>query len=233
MWRADTIFAPEVSQREPIEMEATDKNCPHCGYALAEGASTCPCGLSLDDIDVPAPGIVRDTLERKLTLKEGDDGDLEEIEVEEVAPPSNSGERKKGRGERSKLSGSSASTEPSRSPERSRLEEWASESDVPLTVDPSPALEPARELRPVSVRAKSAEKSRPPRALREAPGRPRKNMMMTCPSCQALISKRAPKCPKCGHSPYRSCQICSSLILVNSAACVECGDPDPFLAQSA
>jgi len=56
---------------------------------------------------------------------------------------------------------------------------------------------------------------------------------MACPSCRARISRRAPKCPKCGQSPYRSCQICASLILVNSAACGECGDPDPFLAQSA
>ncbi len=231
MRRAGTIFAPEVFRRGPREMEATDRNCPHCGYALADGASTCPCGLSLDDIDLPGPGIVRDSLERKLTLKEGDDGDLEEIEVEEVAPPRDSVERKKGREVRSKPSGSSASPGPSRSPERSRSEEEANEADAPRTVEPSPAPEPARE--PVSVRVRSAEKHPPPRALREATGRPRKNLIMTCPSCRALISKRAPKCPKCGQSPYRSCQICSSLILVNSAACGECGDPDPFLAQSA
>ena len=33
-------------------MEETDKNCPHCGYALDEDASTCPCGLSLEDMAV-------------------------------------------------------------------------------------------------------------------------------------------------------------------------------------
>jgi hypothetical protein len=217
-------------------MEATDKNCPHCGYTLADGATTCPCGLSLDDISVPGPGIVRDSLEQKLTLKSNDDGDLDEIEVEEIAPAHDSAERKKGREGRQSLSESSASSDASHTAERSRPAEEkkeAKESDEFHAIEASPAPEPARDPEPVAVRTKPAEKSPPLRAVRDASGRPRKNMIMACPSCRARISKRAPKCPKCGQSPYRSCQICTALILVNSAACGECGDPDPFLAQSA
>ncbi len=52
--------------------------------------------------------------------------------------------------------------------------------------------------------------------------------LMECPSCPALISKRAERCPKCGNSPYAKCQICSNQIAVNSTSCPECGDPDPF-----
>jgi len=221
---------------ELSNMEATDKNCPHCGYALTDGTTTCPCGLSLDDISVPGPGIVRDSLEQKLTLKSNEDGDLDEIEVEEIAPARDSAERKQGREGRHSSSESPASNESPRTAERARSTEEKSEtkgSDDIRAVEISSTPEPAREPEPVPVRAKPAEKSAPLRAVRDASGQPRKNMIMSCPSCRARISKRAPKCPKCGQAPYRSCQICSSLILVNSAACGECGDPDPFLAQSA
>jgi len=217
-------------------MEATDRNCPHCGYALADGATNCPCGLSLDDIDVPGPGIVRDSLEQKLTLKSNADGDLGEIEVEEIVPARDSAERKKGREGRPPSSASSASDDAPRAADRARPQEEkedAEESDQQLVIDATPSPEPAREPEPVSVRARTADKGSSLRAVRDAAGRPRKNMIMACPSCRARISKRAPKCPKCGQSPYRSCQICAALILVNSAACAECGDPDPFLAQSA
>ena len=224
-------------------MEASDRNCPHCGYALADGATNCPCGLALDDMNIPGPGIVRDSLEQKLTLKSGADGSLEEIEVDEVVPARNSAERKKGREGRessSDSSGSSASGDTPRAADRSRpaeekKEEPAEEkdNDEDVVVELTSELETERDSEPVPARPKPADKSTPLRAVREASGRQRKNMIMACPSCSARISKRAPKCPKCGQSPYRSCQICAALILVNSAACGECGDPDPFLAQSA
>ena len=213
-------------------MEAVEKNCPHCGYALADGATICPCGLSLDDIDVPAPGIVRDSLEQKLTLKRGDDGELEEIE--EIAPRSGPPERKNARDGRQWQADPTSAGDPHRAADRSRpMEERkdAREPDGPVAHEPSPLSGAARE--PAPVRARSADKSPPLRAARDAAGQPRKNLIMACPSCRARISKRAPKCPKCGQSPYRSCQICAALIMVSSAACGECGDPDPFLAQSA
>lgn len=217
-------------------MEATDRNCPHCGYALPDGATNCPCGLSLDEIDVPGPGIVRDSLEKKLTLKRDDNGDLEEIEVEEIAP-ARPVERKPGREGRPWSSESSVPGDAPRAADRSRSVE---EKKDPRNSDESIAVEsiavepaPAREPGPVAVRPRPADRNAPLRAARDAAGQPRKNLIMACPSCRARISRRAPKCPKCGQSPYRSCQICTSLILVNSAACGECGDPDPFLAQSA
>ncbi|HET6277791.1 MAG TPA: hypothetical protein VFG08_03315 [Candidatus Polarisedimenticolia bacterium] len=215
-------------------MEAVEKNCPHCGYALADGATICPCGLSLDDIDVPAPGIVRDSLEQKLTLKRTDDGDLEEIEIEAIVPSSGTPERKKTREGSAWQGEPHAATGPHRTVDRPRAMEDrkdAREVAEPAAHEPSPASGAARE--PAPVRPRSADKSPPLRAARDAAGQPRKNLIMACPSCRARISKRAPKCPKCGQSPYRSCQICAALIVVSSAACGECGDPDPFLAQSA
>ena len=56
----------------------------------------------------------------------------------------------------------------------------------------------------------------------------RSSKLMECPSCPALISRRAECCPKCGNSPYAKCQICSNQIAANSTSCPECGDPDPF-----
>jgi len=222
-------------------MEAVDRNCPHCGYALADGATNCPCGLSLDDIDLPGPGIVRDSLEKKLTLKRDEDGVLEEIAVEdidvdEIAPARGSAERRSGRDGRPWSPESTSPGVPPRAADRSRpVEEKKNvrNSDDAIVVDTAPTPEPAREPNPAPARARSADKNAPLRAVRDAAGQPRKNLIMACPSCRARISRRAPKCPKCGQSPYRSCQICTSLILVNSAACGECGDPDPFLAQSA
>lgn len=224
-------------------MEAADRNCPHCGYALADGATTCPCGLAIEDMDVPGPGIVRDSLEKKLTLKSGTDGSLEEIDIEDVAPSGDAAARtggREGRHSSTNPSGSSASTDFPRAAERTRPAEEKRESsrddkatEEDLVVELTPEAEAAREPEPVSARPKPADTGAPLRTVRDAAGRQRKNMIMACPSCHARISKRAPKCPKCGRSPYRSCMICASLILVNSGACGECGDPDPFLAQSA
>jgi len=215
-------------------MDAVEKNCPHCGYTLADGAIVCPCGLSLDDIDVPAPGIVRDSLEQKLTLKRGDDDELVEIEVEEIAPRSGSPERRKPREGRQWQPEPPSTGDPHRPADRSRpLQERKDtrEVDQPVADEPSPASGAPRE--PAPVRTRSADKGPPLRAVRDAAGQPRRNLIMACPTCRARISRRAPKCPKCGQAAYRACQICAALILVNSGACGECGDPDPFLAQSA
>lgn len=37
--------------------------CPHCGNKLSETATSCPCGIDLEDMDIPAPGIVRSSTE--------------------------------------------------------------------------------------------------------------------------------------------------------------------------
>lgn len=57
---------------------------------------------------------------------------------------------------------------------------------------------------------------------------PNEAMLMGCPTCDARISKRAHRCPKCSSAPYACCQICANRILVNAIPCPECGDPCPF-----
>ncbi len=52
--------------------------------------------------------------------------------------------------------------------------------------------------------------------------------LMDCPTCQARISKRAERCPKCGKTPFAECQVCGAKIRINSPVCQSCGDPDPF-----
>jgi hypothetical protein len=196
-------------------METADKNCPHCGYALAEGASTCPCGVSLDDLDVPAPGIVRDSLDRKLTLKKVDDGDALEIEVEDETIAAGTAAQGRGAAPQRRPSDAKGASDPGRA-------------TGPVPVPGRPG-----EGETVAARAKAPDKGPGPRDARDPAGQARKGMIIACPSCRARISRRAPKCPKCGKPPYRVCQICASPILASSTACRECGDPDPFLAQTA
>lgn len=64
--------------------------------------------------------------------------------------------------------------------------------------------------------------------LDPAPDASRESKLMDCPACRARISKRAPRCPKCGEAPFAECQICAERIASNSRACPGCGDPDPF-----
>jgi hypothetical protein len=82
---------------------------------------------------------------------------------------------------------------------------------------PAPAI--VRGLAPEPADAKPA-----PAAGRQ----PNAAMLMSCPGCEARISKRAARCPKCGGSPYNHCKICATLILTNAVPCPECGDPAPF-----
>lgn len=58
--------------------------------------------------------------------------------------------------------------------------------------------------------------------------RPNPTLLMDCPSCERRISKRAPRCPHCGSSPYEHCEVCAERILANSTSCPACGDPQPF-----
>ena len=76
--------------------------------------------------------------------------------------------------------------------------------------------------------AKPAPPARKHKAARPEVSMSSSSKLMECPSCPALISKRAERCPKCGNSPYAKCQICSNQIAANSTSCPECGDPDPF-----
>jgi hypothetical protein len=62
--------------------------------------------------------------------------------------------------------------------------------------------------------------------------RPNAALLMECPACDARISKRATRCPKCNTAPYQPCQVCATTIMVNSESCGECGDPDPFNAEA-
>jgi hypothetical protein len=62
----------------------------------------------------------------------------------------------------------------------------------------------------------------------DATPRPNPALLMDCPSCDKRISKRAPRCPHCGSSPYEYCEVCAERILANSASCPACGDPQPF-----
>jgi predicted RNA-binding Zn-ribbon protein involved in translation (DUF1610 family) len=142
----------------------SNRICPHCGYSLPDDAFDCPCGLTVEEFEVPAPGIVRSTTPLENALKE--------------SQPQKS----------------------KKAPEKAQV-----------------TKPPPRPVRPVKGANSGTKES----------------MLMDCPSCAARISKRAPKCPKCGSSPFLKCQVCSALILANSASCGECGDPEPFQAVSA
>jgi RNA polymerase subunit RPABC4/transcription elongation factor Spt4 len=52
--------------------------------------------------------------------------------------------------------------------------------------------------------------------------------LIICKNCNQSISKRAVKCPKCGHGDSGNCNICKRSIPKNSTSCPECGDPTPF-----
>jgi len=52
--------------------------------------------------------------------------------------------------------------------------------------------------------------------------------LITCKNCSHSVSKRADKCPKCGHALSAVCSICNESIPKTSTACPECGDPAPF-----
>ena len=86
--------------------------------------------------------------------------------------------------------------------------------------------EPSRPASPPSATSRGAGKSTSPPA--RGAGHRKGGMLMSCPSCDARISKRAEKCPKCGSAPFSECLICFASIVADSAACPECGDPDPF-----
>jgi hypothetical protein len=84
---------------------------------------------------------------------------------------------------------------------------------------------PAAAARPETSPPKAAEQQK---AAKPEVSMSNSSKLMECPSCPALISKRAERCPKCGNSPYAKCQICSNQIAANCTSCPECGDPDPF-----
>ena len=104
------------------------------------------------------------------------------------------------------------------------------------------ALQPEPEAAPSKTSAKGRSKAsdrKPTKVPAAAAAKPasksegsshRQNLdlLMSCPSCDATISSRALKCPKCGSAPYEHCLVCAARVLANNTTCPECGDPDPF-----
>ena len=95
-----------------------------------------------------------------------------------------------------------------------------------MALHPAPAPFKASKRKATKVPAAKATKSSPP--TEGTAHMQNLDLLMSCPSCEATISSRAPKCPKCGSSPYGHCQVCASKLLANNTNCPECGDPDPF-----
>ena len=85
---------------------------------------------------------------------------------------------------------------------------------------------------PAVPASKPTEPADEPEGSSSAAPRPRRKLLMDCPSCDAQISQRAARCPKCGTEPYGHCGVCAARILRDASPCPECGDPEPFDASA-
>ena len=71
------------------------RTCPHCGFTLEEGETKCPCGLDLEEIELPGPGIVRATAERQQAIspfEAADAAEDQDSKPKKPAPPAQSAE---------------------------------------------------------------------------------------------------------------------------------------------
>jgi hypothetical protein len=111
---------------------------------------------------------------------------------------------------------------------------WEKKSRDTASPQPAPPAPGIVETSDTPTRTPEVKKMSPtvPVTRNSTPVRPNAALLMTCPTCDANISRRAASCPKCKSAPYSHCLICATRLLVNSATCSECGDPDPFTAPA-